>query len=250
MGVSEKSSINSIEDNNVSIPPEDRAKILVCAIRGRITALSKVDGSVFWETKFPYRRAKGDITAMAITDSDTVIAGSMGATVFLDLFNGSIKWKNNMEGFGYEIVSVTCNATRSSVTPVSENEGLPQYSSSASVETPIVFSASFGKVMAMHGDTGESMWVYDCPDSGHSLPVLLTEPPAAGSAHASLVLYVGSKNFVYCLLAHTGEVIWKKKIQNTLMERLGGYNYITMVSPISPKLAVEVHNTFNPRTVY
>ncbi|KAI8974046.1 hypothetical protein BDB01DRAFT_854005 [Pilobolus umbonatus] len=221
---------NSNEKSCKSIPdvsyPRNRIKkasILVCSSQGTIFALNKTDGSFIWSIKFP-ARCVANIVSLLVTDSDTVIAGTTGATVCMDLFTGAIKWRNNGMGFGYGMASVTSNSTKSISIPV--EEGLPPYSASSTIDTSMVYAAAFGRVMAINGDTGKEIWRYNCPGSGYYLPIVIVEPPAPDKAH-------------------TGNLLWQQKIATGLEEDIRGMKYMALATPISSRLASETSTAYS-----
>ncbi|KAI8980346.1 hypothetical protein BDB01DRAFT_797474 [Pilobolus umbonatus] len=238
---SEKANIHT-SDVIYSAIPTIKENILVCASHGRVFALHKGNGSFLWNTKIP-SQTMGSLVSVFVTDSNTVIAGSRGATVCLDLFTGEVKWRNDMKGFCYETVSVISNPTRN----ISHSTGgdLPPYSSNFSFDKPIVFASSYGKMMAIDGDTGEEIWRYNCPGAGYYLPVVIVEPPAPESNQSSLVVYVGIGKYIFCLVAHSGVLVWKQKMPVSIVECFTGQNYMSLATPMNSRLAAETQTAFS-----
>lgn len=85
------------EDASIRITdkPFTRNDILICATHGRVHAVSKLNGSVLWETKFP-TGAYGGVVSLFVTDTDKLIVGARGRTAAMNLLTGETLWVNKM----------------------------------------------------------------------------------------------------------------------------------------------------------
>jgi len=80
--------------------------ILLLGLKGKVTAVSKIDGSILWctELKGGVFSSGGFVTL--ISDGKYVFAYSTGQLHCLDLATGEPQWANDLPGYGYGLGSL------------------------------------------------------------------------------------------------------------------------------------------------
>lgn len=73
--------------------------LLLIGIRGRVKALSQLDGRILWSTDLP--GGTGDSFVTLLVDAQLVFAYSRGSLHGLDLATGRLLWSNDLPGCGY-----------------------------------------------------------------------------------------------------------------------------------------------------
>ncbi|KAG0162768.1 hypothetical protein DFQ28_000882 [Apophysomyces sp. BC1034] len=219
-----------------------RNEVLICAKNGKLYCIHKKDGVRLWGNKLPTGRFS-DIAALFVTDSDTVLAATNGKIACYNLHSGERLWMNNMKGMGFEATSVICTPSRflaPKVDPPTEDAERDPPAYDTVEEQSVTISCSRGKVMAIDNTTGDTIWKYECPGGGYRLPIALVEPPSAEHGLPYRVVYVGCGQWIYCLRALTGALLWSQKIfQHKL--NLG---YIAIATPWSSRVVAETHTAF------
>lgn len=144
---------------------------------------------------------------------------------------------------GIETAAVICTPSRV-LTPKTpaitypDRDAPPEYITTQ--ERSVVISSSRGKVTAIDEENGETLWKYDCPGGGYNVPVAVVEPPSAENGLPHQVVYVGCGQWVYCLRALTGTLIWSHKITAAKISM----GYIVIATPWSSRVAAETHTAF------
>ncbi|KAL7324763.1 hypothetical protein PS15p_209908 [Mucor circinelloides] len=230
-----------------------RNDIIICATGGKLYAIHKKDGSRLWRSEFP-SGAYGGTVSVFVTDTDKLVAGTEGKTACMDLMTGEELWVNEMPGFGAEEVSILTTPSRflspekhpnditTTASHYGENDLPPNYHKERAQEKAVVIACSRGKAMGIDMKTGDTLWEYDCPSGGYSLPVAIVEPPSLEDGRPHQLVYIGCGKWVYCLKATTGDVVWSVKVSNSHW----GYNYMTLATPWNPRLAAEAYSSFSP----
>ncbi|CAO3670277.1 unnamed protein product [Umbelopsis ramanniana] len=145
----------------------------------------------------------------------------------MDLFTGTHRWTNDMEGMGYHEISLVSTPTTghgvsSQPPPVDEksgwsdgfNERPPDYAAS---EKSVVIACSYGKVLGIDSKSGQTLWKFDCPSGGFNLPVIIAEKD---------MIFIGCGRMVYALNPKGGNLIWSTKATNGLV----GSGWMTMAT--------------------
>lgn len=79
-------------------------EVVLLAVKARVLAISKRDGSTLWTTKLPGGMTSDFVTV--ISDGKHVFAHSKGQLHCLSLATGAIEWTNELPGCGYGIASI------------------------------------------------------------------------------------------------------------------------------------------------
>ncbi|KAF7732359.1 hypothetical protein EC973_005255 [Apophysomyces ossiformis] len=216
-----------------------RNEVLVCAKYGKIYCVHKKDGSRLWSNRLPSKRF---ISSVFMTDLDTVLVSVDGLTVCYSLHTGEQKWVHGAKGS--EAGAVICTPSRFLSPKVDMHDSdhahqPPSYDTTE--ERSLTISSTHGKVMAIDATTGETLWKYDCPGGGYRMPVTLVEPPSAENGLPYRAVYVGCGQWVYCLKALTGDLIWSQRISNYKI----GMGYIVLATLWSSRMAAETHISFS-----
>ncbi|KAF7727511.1 hypothetical protein EC973_007489 [Apophysomyces ossiformis] len=103
----------------------------------------------------------------------------------------------------------------------------------------ITIACTRGKCVAIDPN-GNELWRFDCPGGGYRLPSVIIDAPNIAQQRPQIV-YVGSGQMVYCLVAETGKIIWQSKVSNALL----GSGYITMATTWNSRIAAETFTAFN-----
>lgn len=116
----------------------------------------------------------------------------------------------------------------------------PHYDEATTEDKQIVITCTQGEVMTMDAETGETLWKYDCPKGQSHIPTAIVEPSNWEAGRPSQLVYIGAGKMIYCLNSSTGNVIWTEKISNSLI----GFNYMTLATSWSSRMAAETHSAF------
>ncbi|KAG2175105.1 hypothetical protein INT44_007583 [Umbelopsis vinacea] len=203
----------------------NRHDLLIVSTHGHIYCLQKKTGSRIWRQDFPSKYT-GGLISLFINDADQLIVAAQGKTCAMDLFTGTHRWTNDMEGMGYHEISVvstpTVNHGLSYAPPANEksgwgddsNERPPDYASS---EKAVVIACSYGKVAGIDSKSGQTLWKFDCPSGGYNLPVVIAETD---------MIFIGCGRMVYALNPKDGSTFWSTKATNGLV----GSGWMTMAT--------------------
>ncbi|RYD73635.1 MAG: hypothetical protein EOP53_19755 [Sphingobacteriales bacterium] len=75
---------------------------------GRVAAIDKKNGQIIWEIKL--KEYIGSSVAYAVgqinVEGDNIFIGVYGILLCLSTKDGSLKWKNELKGWGYSFVSM------------------------------------------------------------------------------------------------------------------------------------------------
>ncbi|KAI8049380.1 PQQ-like domain-containing protein [Thamnidium elegans] len=243
----EKNVEKDIESIILTTQEFSRQDLLICATHGAVYGIHKKDGTKLWKTKI---QASASVISVFVTDNDKLIVGAFGKTYCLSMMTGEVVWKNKMPGFGYGEVSVISTPSKVLQPPPLQQEGeeedrLPPNYDQVSQDLPIVISCSEGKVMAINIETGETSWTYNCPGGWYNIPVAIVEPSNWESGRPNQLVYIGAGKWVYCLNARTGNVIWSVQVSTARL----GYDFMTLATPWSSRLAAESHSAFSQNPV-
>ncbi|KAI8990989.1 hypothetical protein BDF20DRAFT_903893 [Mycotypha africana] len=211
--------------------------VLICATHGKIYALHKLN-------------AFGGAISLFIEEQNKLFAGAGGKIACLNVLTGDTMWVNRIPGFGTDDVAISSSIrmpvtnddairvsgttddedfeTISEIVDGSADEVSPDVNTSKeSLETHLVFTGSRGIVLAMNSETGNIVWSYNCPGGYYKTPVIVVEPSNhLSKLHPYQVLYIGAGNWVYCLKARTGGVLWSVKVSSIK----SGANYMALAS--------------------
>lgn len=82
--------------------------ILYILSNGRVAAISKKDGEIFWEIKL--KQYVGSSASYGIgqimAEQGKLYIGCAGMMLCLSARDGSLVWKNELKGWGYQFVSI------------------------------------------------------------------------------------------------------------------------------------------------
>ncbi|MBC7936675.1 MAG: PQQ-binding-like beta-propeller repeat protein [Rhizobacter sp.] len=82
--------------------------ILYIFSNGRVAAIDKKDGKIIWEIKL--KELIGNSLSHAVgqinVEGDNIYIGVYGILICLSTKDGSLKWKNELKGWGYGFVSM------------------------------------------------------------------------------------------------------------------------------------------------
>lgn len=85
-----------------------KKNILYIMSNGRVAAIDKKNGEIVWEVKL--KEYIGSSVAYAVgqiyTEGDNLYIGVYGILLCLAAKDGSLKWKNELKGWGYHFVSM------------------------------------------------------------------------------------------------------------------------------------------------
>ncbi|ORX43192.1 hypothetical protein DM01DRAFT_1329790 [Hesseltinella vesiculosa] len=237
-----KENENTLEQNG---RPFELRDALFCTTHGSIYAISKSDGSRFWQAKFPAHSFLA-LISIFVTDNAKVIVGCNGRTACLDAYTGQVKWVNHMAGTGIEETGVVCTMSgplRPPPTPMADSsEDPPSYDGATAVEKPLTIGSTRGEIVAVDPETGDEMWRYNCPGGGYQITTVVVEPPRHGPNRWPFqVVYVGCNRWVYCLRASTGDLLWSNKI----CENMIGLGMMCMATPWSSRVSAELYTDFS-----
>ncbi|CAO3623723.1 unnamed protein product [Mucor hiemalis] len=257
------------QKNTVQYSPSD---ILVCAAHGIVYAVDKSKGTVLWECQ-PLTPTFGGAASLFVTDSNKVIVGLEGKVICLNLLNGDILWKNDMNlrsSRRYEVhpvvpasallnesvssaeVSIVVEPSkvlslRYSSTLSNDMDVPPGYDDTVgSISGSNIVSSSNGKVVARDAKTGKKVWTYDCTGGTRTFTsVLICEPSCDDSGKLRDTVFVGVGRSIHCLDAKTGELIWYSRVANGTL----GYNFMTIATMWSSRLSGETNTAFSQQPV-
>ncbi|KAI8875873.1 hypothetical protein K501DRAFT_299148 [Backusella circina FSU 941] len=238
---------NTGSQQNIDGDQFDLDNILICATNGKIYSIHKKNGKCLWRKNFSGAFSSG-IISLFVTDCDKIIAGANGKTLCIDMMTGNTVWVNKMKGFGSDNVSVVSTPSlsllprRYPVTSSSRNnEKLPKYEDHNFNEKPIVICTSRGKIIAINIETGIEIWRYNCTGSLDNMPLIVIDPPNVKSGRPDQRVYVGAGQWLYCLKAYTGDLLWASRVSSSKF----GTSYMTLATPWSSRLAAEAYSGFN-----
>jgi outer membrane protein assembly factor BamB len=82
--------------------------ILYIFSNGRVAAIDKKDGQVIWEVKLKESISSSLTHAVGqiYVEDDNIYVGISGILLCLSTKDGSLKWKNELKGWGYSFVSM------------------------------------------------------------------------------------------------------------------------------------------------
>ena len=85
-----------------------KKNILFIYSNGRVAALNKKDGQIIWEIKL--KQYVGSSMTYAVgqiyVEEENVYVAVSGILICLAAKDGSLKWKNELKGWGYSFVSM------------------------------------------------------------------------------------------------------------------------------------------------
>ncbi|RUS30521.1 hypothetical protein BC938DRAFT_479289, partial [Jimgerdemannia flammicorona] len=202
------------------IPPN---QLLVCVTHTKVYAVDKRDGTRVWKNEVSGLRG---VLAVFISHDLVFVAGA-GKLVALDIVNGTEKWRNELPSMGYDTVSILASVDPPTVPDQADGFGsdstspayskYPAPSSSATTVTSssVVLVSTRGKVMGIDRNNGLSLWRFDCPKGGYSLPSALFDVANPNNA------FVGCRSRLYYLELVTGRCVWEQSLTHAIFG--GGY---------------------------
>lgn len=85
-----------------------RKNILYIFSNGRLAAIDKKNGEIIWEVKV--KEYTGSSMSYAVgqinVENDNIFLGVSGILLCLSTKDGSLKWKNELKGWGYNYISM------------------------------------------------------------------------------------------------------------------------------------------------
>jgi len=108
--------------------------ILLLGLKGKVTAVSKIDGSILWCTELKGGVFSSGAFVTLISDGKYVFAYSAGQLHCLDLATGQNQWTNELPGYGYGLGSL-CLPGQGSAPDVATLKYLEEQQQSSSTET-------------------------------------------------------------------------------------------------------------------
>ena len=88
---------------------------------GRIAAIDKKDGSIFWEVKIKdiFKNASYGSIGSIYEENGKLYVGIAGHIFCLNAKDGSLLWKNELKGWGYQHVSIAGATDDSQIAAIS-----------------------------------------------------------------------------------------------------------------------------------
>lgn len=85
-----------------------KKNILYILSNGRVAAIDKKNGDIIWEVKLKeYSKSSMSYAVGQINvENDNIYVGVSGLLFCLSTKDGSLKWKNELKGWGYYFVSM------------------------------------------------------------------------------------------------------------------------------------------------
>ncbi len=85
-----------------------KSNLLFILSNGRVAAINKNDGQIVWEVKLrQYVTAAATMTIGQISvEDDNIFVGGSGILLCLSTHDGSLIWKNELKGWGYQFISL------------------------------------------------------------------------------------------------------------------------------------------------
>ena len=82
--------------------------VLFILSNGRVAAINKIDGTVLWEVKLKQyvTNSMAHSVGQIMVEDKKIYVGCAGVLVCLDTKDGSLLWKNELKGWGYNFVSM------------------------------------------------------------------------------------------------------------------------------------------------
>jgi outer membrane protein assembly factor BamB len=90
---------------------------LYIGTNGHVAAIDTANGNERWRTKLGQgftSTAQADVTILL--DGDRLLAGSMGHLYCIDATNGAVVWQNDLEGLGYNDITMAMAGTSVQIT--------------------------------------------------------------------------------------------------------------------------------------
>jgi outer membrane protein assembly factor BamB len=91
--------------------------IIYVGVKAHVAAISKLDGSILWQTKLRSAATSGDRFVTLLVEEGHVYAHTYGELYCLDADTGEVRWKNELDGLSYDIVSLATEGSSSSSIP-------------------------------------------------------------------------------------------------------------------------------------
>lgn len=91
--------------------------IIYVGVKAHVAAISKIDGSILWQTKLKSGATSGDRFVTLLVEDGHVYAHTYGELYCLDADTGEVRWKNELDGLSYDIVSLATEVSSSSSIP-------------------------------------------------------------------------------------------------------------------------------------
>jgi outer membrane protein assembly factor BamB len=102
--------------------------ILIVGVKNAVLAFSRDAGQHLWATEL---KSGADAFVSLVSDDKKVYAHSGGELHCLDLFTGSIIWRDKLKGFGYSLASLSLPGGQTSKSEALHNIALQQSESAA-----------------------------------------------------------------------------------------------------------------------
>ena len=88
---------------------------------GKVAAIEKRDGNIFWEVKIKdiFKNASYATFGTIYEENGKLFVGFSGHIVCLNAKDGSLLWKNELKGWGYQHVSIAGASDDSQIAAIS-----------------------------------------------------------------------------------------------------------------------------------
>lgn len=86
-------------------------------VKAHVVAVDKTTGATLWATKLKGGLTSGERFVTLMVDGDHVYAHTYGELFCLDADTGAVLWRNELDGLGYDIVSIVSAGAASPSTP-------------------------------------------------------------------------------------------------------------------------------------
>jgi len=111
---------------------------------GRVAAIDKKNGEIVWEVKLrQYLSSSVAHTVGQISvENDNIYIGVSGVLVCLSTKDGSLKWKNELKGWGYSFVSMANVGNEANAASINASAASASSAASAAVITTAASTTS------------------------------------------------------------------------------------------------------------
>ncbi len=114
-----------------------KKNLLYILCNGRVAAIDKKNGDIIWEVKL--RQYLSSSVAHAVgqisVENDNIYIGVSGVLVCLSAKDGSLKWKNELKGWGYSFVSMANAGNESGAASINASAASASAASAAVIAT-------------------------------------------------------------------------------------------------------------------
>jgi outer membrane protein assembly factor BamB len=85
-----------------------KINVLCILSNGRVAAINKKDGTIIWEVKLGQYAGSNMMKSIGqiAVEGNSVYVGCAGILLCLNIKDGSLIWKNELKGWGYNFISM------------------------------------------------------------------------------------------------------------------------------------------------